>query len=77
MIWQQAYNPMGNMFLSTLCASIPVIVMLVGLGFLHMKAHIAAGLGLPEDLKTLSAASKIVICISSQSSVHSFLKHNA
>ena len=46
MIWQQAYNPMGNMFLSTLCASIPVIVMLVGLGFLHMKAHIAAGLGL-------------------------------
>ncbi len=46
MIWQQVYNPMGNMFLSTLCASIPVIVMLVGLGFLHMKAHIAAGLGL-------------------------------
>lgn len=46
MIWQQVYNPMGNMFLSTLFASIPVIVMLVGLGFLHMKAHIAAGLGL-------------------------------
>ncbi len=37
---------MGNMFLSTLFASIPVIVMLVGLGFFHMKAHIAAGLGL-------------------------------
>jgi lactate permease len=25
---------------------VPVVVMLVGLGFLHMKAHIAAGLGL-------------------------------
>jgi len=33
MIWQQVYDPMGNMFLSTLFASIPVIVMLVGLGF--------------------------------------------
>lgn len=46
MVWQQVYDPMGSMFLSTLFASLPVIVMLVGLGFLHMKAHIAAGLGL-------------------------------
>lgn len=44
MVWQQVYDPMGSMFLSTLFASLPVIVMLVGLGFLHMKAHIAAGL---------------------------------
>jgi lactate permease len=34
------------MFLSTLVASVPVVVMLVGLGFLHLKAHIAAGAGL-------------------------------
>ncbi|MBV8618694.1 MAG: L-lactate permease [Curvibacter sp.] len=46
MIWQQVYNPTGSMLLSTLLAAIPVVVMLVGLGFLHLKAHIAAGLGL-------------------------------
>ena len=46
MVWQQMYDPLGSMFLSTLVASIPVVVMLVGLGFLHLKAHIAAGAGL-------------------------------
>ena len=50
MIWQQIYNPMGNMILSTLLAAIPVVVMLVGLGFMHMKAHVAAGLGLLSAL---------------------------
>ena len=46
MIWQQVYNPFGNMYLSTFLAAVPVVVMLVCLGFLHIKAHIAAGLGL-------------------------------
>jgi lactate permease len=46
MAWQQIYDPMGSMALSTLLAAIPVVVMLVGLGFLHMKAHIAAAAGL-------------------------------
>jgi lactate permease len=46
MVWQQVYNPFGNMVISTLLAAVPVVVMLVALGFLHIKAHIAAGLGL-------------------------------
>ena len=46
MVWQQIYDPFGNMIISTALAAVPVVVMLVALGFLHIKAHIAAGLGL-------------------------------
>lgn len=50
MVWQQIYDPMSNMWLSTLLAAIPVVVMLVGLGIFHMKAHLAAGAGLVAAL---------------------------
>ena len=50
MIWQQNYDPFHNIILSCLVASIPVIVMLVLLGFLHMKAHYAAACGLLSAL---------------------------
>jgi lactate permease len=46
MAWQQIYDPFNNMVVSTLLAAVPVVVMLVGLGFLHIKAHFAAALGL-------------------------------
>lgn len=46
MPWQQIYDPMGSMVLSTLLAAIPVVVMLGALGFFHIKAHYAAGMGL-------------------------------
>jgi lactate permease len=50
MSWQQIYDPFGNMLVSTLLAAVPVAVMLVCLGFLHIKAHIAAALGLCSAL---------------------------
>lgn len=46
MVWQQIYDPFGSMGLSTLLAAVPVVVMLAALGFFHIKAHIAAALGL-------------------------------
>ena len=45
-MWQQVYDPLNNSFLSAAVASLPVIVMLGGLGFFHMKAHLAAIAGL-------------------------------
>lgn len=41
-MWAQNYNPVGNSVLSTFLAAIPVIILLGGLGFFHMRAHIAA-----------------------------------
>ncbi|KAI5912549.1 L-lactate permease [Thauera sp. 2A1] len=50
MIWQQNYDPFGNIILSCLVASIPVIIMMALLGLWHVKAHYAAGLGLISAL---------------------------
>ena len=45
-MWSQTYDPLNNAVLSTLAAAIPVAVMLAALAFFHIKAHIAALLGL-------------------------------
>ncbi|WP_197277244.1 L-lactate permease [Sphingomonas profundi] len=46
MIWSQDYDPLGMPWLSALLAAAPVVVMLGGLGVLHMRAHVAALAGL-------------------------------
>jgi lactate permease len=48
--WTQNYYPLGNLFISALVAAIPVIVLLGALAFFHVKAHIAALLGLAASL---------------------------
>lgn len=50
MTWTQAYYPLGNLYLSAVVAAIPVVVLLGALAFFHVKAHIAALLGLGSAL---------------------------
>jgi lactate permease len=50
MIWQQNYDPFHSMIVSTTVAAIPVVVMLAALGFFHIKAHLAAAMGLGSAL---------------------------
>ncbi len=49
-MWQQVYDPFNNVWLSTFIAAIPVVVMLAALAFFHIKAHIAAVMGLVSAL---------------------------
>ena len=42
MVWSQSYDPFGLPWLSTVLAATPVVVMLGGLAFLHLRAHVAA-----------------------------------
>ena len=51
MPWTQIYSPVaGNIFISALVAAIPVVVLLGLLAFFHMRAHLAALLGLAASL---------------------------
>ena len=46
MSWNQVYDPLSNTLGSTALAALPIVVLLGGIGLLHMKAHVAALLGL-------------------------------
>jgi lactate permease len=44
--WAQGYDPTGRWWLSTICAALPIVVLLGSLALFRMKAHYAALLGL-------------------------------
>ena len=50
MSWTQTYDPLGQPWLSTLCAALPVVALLGSLAFLQLRAHIGALVGLGTSL---------------------------
>ena len=50
MIWEQNYDPLHNVFLSTLIAAVPVVVLLGTIAFLKVRIHFAALIGLAVAL---------------------------
>jgi len=48
--WFQNYDPLGNAFLSTVVAALPVVVLLAAIAFFHIRIHLAALLGLAVAL---------------------------
>ena len=50
MPWPQVYDPLHNRLLSTALAALPVAVLLGGIAWFHLRAHVAALLGLATAL---------------------------
>jgi len=48
--WIQVYDPLGHAWLSTAAAAFPIVLLLVALGVLEWRAHVAAFAGLLSAL---------------------------
>ena len=55
-IWEQQYNPMGNIWLSAAVAALPIVIFLISLVVFKLKGYTAGGLSI------LSAAIVAAVC---------------
>ncbi len=61
MPWLQNYDPLGNVFISTLIAALPIVVLLSAIAWLGMRIHFAALMGLVVALLVAVFAYKMPI----------------
>ena len=68
--WAQGYDPLGNWLLSTICATLPVLVLLGTLAIFRMKAHYSAFLGLVTALVIASGVFHMPVKMASITAIY-------
>lgn len=70
MPFSQIYDPLHSFWLSVFMALLPIAVLLVGLGLLRLKAHVAALVGLAATVLVASIVFKMPIDLSALSVIY-------
>jgi len=68
--WAQGYDPFGHWWLSTICATLPVVVLLGTLAIFRMKAHYSAFLGLVTAIVLASGVFHMPIKMASITAIY-------
>ena len=68
--WAQSYDPFGRWWLSTICATLPVVVLLGTLAIFRMKAHYSAVLGLVTAIVLASGVFHMPIKMASITAIY-------
>src|SRR5262245_17043530 len=70
MLWSQNYDPLGNAFLSTTVAALPVVFLLGAIAWLKIRIHFAALLGLGVALAVAILAYKMPVSVAMATTAH-------
>jgi lactate permease len=70
MTWIQAYDPLGTPWLSTCAAALPIVLLLVALGLLEWRAHMAALAGLLAAIAVSSVVFGMPVLMVSATAVY-------
>jgi lactate permease len=68
--WGQRYDPLGHWWLSTICAALPVVVLLGTLAIFRMRAHYSAFLGLVTAIVIASSMFRMPIKMASITAIY-------